>query len=334
MEKTRIAIIGLGSIAQLVHLQILKKFDNVVISAVAELNKGKLNTVAENFDIENTFTDYKEMLANTDFDALIIATPTGTHKEIALECIKYKKPILIEKPIARTYQEAEDIVKAAEENNVPIMVGMNMRYRPDVMLLKSIINSGDLGDLFYIKCGWLRKQSSIQNWFTQKEMAGGGVILDLGIVLLDLTLWLLNFPKIKTISTQNFFINTKTVEDSSVSYIRTENNSLMFLETSWSLNSERDSFYLELYGTSGQASINPLRVFKKMYNELIDLTPAKSENPNVYFKKSYLNELKHFIGSVKGLNPILSPANEALSRMKIIENMYKSGLTNKEVDLI
>ncbi len=71
------------------------------------------------------------------------------------------------------------------------MVGMNLRYRPDTMLLRSFINSNEIGEPFYIKCGWIRKQSSSEKWFTKKEESGGGVIIDLGIHLLDLALWLL-----------------------------------------------------------------------------------------------------------------------------------------------
>ena len=331
MNQVNIGIIGLGSIAQLVHLPLLKKLNNANIVAVSELNKNRLLSVGEKFGIKNQYTNFEEMLAKEVLDAVIIATPTDTHLPIALACIEKKKHILVEKPISRSMNETQLIIDASKKHDVKVMVGMNFRYRPDVMLLKSIINSGDLGEIFYVKCGWLRKQSSEGQWFTKKESSGGGVILDLGIVLLDLSLWLLNFPEIASVSTQNFSINTSSVEDCSLSMIRCKPNSLINLETSWSLNSEMDTFYLDIYGIKGNASLNPLRVFKKINDQQIDMTPSRSDNYLSLFKKSYLNELKHFLGAVQGVNPLFSPADESLPRMKVIESMYQSSHNKKEI---
>ncbi len=331
MNQVKIGIIGLGSIAQLVHLPMLKKLNNAAIIAVSEVNKNRLLSVGEKFGIKNLYTNYEEMLEKEELDAVIISTPTDSHLPIALTCIEKKKHLLVEKPITRSITETQQIVDAAKKNDTKVMVGMNFRYRPDVMLLKSIIISGDLGEIFYVKCGWLRKQSSEGQWFTKKDSSGGGVILDLGIVLLDLSLWLLNFPEIASVSTQNFFINTTSVEDCSLSMIRCRPNSLINIETSWSLSSEKDTFYLDIYGTKGNASLNPLRVFKKMNDQQIDMTPSGSDNYLSLFKKSYLNELKHFLGAVQGVNPLFSPAEESLPRMKIIASMYQSAHEKKEI---
>jgi predicted dehydrogenase len=331
MNQVKIGVIGLGSIAQLVHLPMLKKLNNAYITAVSEVNKNRLLSVGEKFGIKNLYTNFEEMLEKEELDAVIIATPTDTHLPIALACIEKKKHLLVEKPITRSITETQQIVDAAKKQNTKVMVGMNFRYRPDVMLLKSIIISGDLGEIFYVKCGWLRKQSSEGQWFTKKDSSGGGVILDLGIVLLDLSLWLLNFPEIASVSTQNFFINTSSVEDYSLSMIRCRPNALINLETSWSLSSEKDTFYLDIYGTKGNASLNPLRVFKKMNDQQIDMTPSGSDNYLSLFKKSYLNELKHFLGAVQGVNPLFSPAEESLPRMKIIASMYQSAHEKKEI---
>ncbi len=333
MDKTKVAVIGLGGIAQLVHLPNLAKLNNVKVAAVAEINKNRLNTIADKFNIKERYTDYKELLAKSDIDAVIIATPTSTHKEVSTACLKAKKDVLLEKPLARTYEETKQIVGAAKKYNRKLMVGMNLRYRPDAMILKSLINAGELGDPFYIKAGWIRRPSSDEKWLTKKEESGGGVIIDLSILLLDLSLWLLDFPQVSTVSTQNFYKNTKTVEDSSVSFLRCANSSLINLEASWSLPVEKDSFYLNIYGTKGYASLNPFKCYQSYEDQIMDLTPTHSESPMSLFKKSYTNELRSFIGAIKGLNPVFSIADEALSRMKIIEAMYKSSSMNKEIKL-
>ena len=333
MAKIKIGIIGLGGIAQLVHLPNLAKNNSVNVTAVAEINKNRLNTIADKYSIKERYKDYKELLAKSDVEAVIIATPTNTHKDIAIDCIKAKKDILIEKPLALTYAETKDIMNIAKKYKQKVMVGMNLRYRPDAMLLRSVINSGEIGELFYLKCNWIRRQSSKEKWFTKKEEAGGGVILDLGILLLDLSLWLLDFPEAETVSTQNFHLFTKNVEDSSISFIRFKNSAVLNMETSWSLPIAKDTFNLTVYGTNGHASINPFRVYKKVEEEFLDMTPSHSSNAVTLFKKSYKNEINSFLGAVQGLNPIFSPGDEALSRMKILEAMYESASKKSEIKL-
>ena len=333
MEKTKVAVIGLGGIAQLVHLPYLAKFSNVELSAVAEPNKNRLNTLADKFNIKERYKDHAELLANSSTGTVIIATPTSTHKDVAVACLKAGKDILVEKPLARTYNEAKQITDAAKKYKRKVMVGMNLRYRPDAMILKSLISSREIGDPFYIKCGWLRRQSSHQKWFTKKEESGGGVIIDLSILLLDLALWLLDFPPVESVSAQNYYQNTKTVEDTSVGFLRCKGSSIINIESSWSLTTQKDSFYFEVFGTGGWASLNPFQVYKGINEQIIDLTPSHAESALSLFKKSYMNELKSFIGAINGLNPVFSSAEESLSRMKVIEAMYKSSDNHKEIKL-
>ena len=333
MDKVKIGIIGLGGVAQLVHLPNLAKISSADLTAVAEVNKNRLLTISDKFHVKEKYSNYKEMLEKSDIDAVIIATPTSTHTEIAIDCLNAGKDVLVEKPLARTYAEVKKIVDAAKKNKKKIMVGMNLRYRPDTMLLRSFINTKEIGEPFYIKCGWVRKQSSSQKWFTKKEESGGGVIFDLGIHLLDLALWLLDYPEITSVSSQNFYHYTKSVEDTSISCIKCDNSAVINLEVSWSLPVEKDHFFLDVYGTKGSFSLNPFKLYKKVENDYINLSPTQVENPTALFKKSYLNELKSFIGAIKGLNPVFSPGEEAMQRMKIIEAMYLSAEKKQEIKL-
>lgn len=333
MEKVKIGIIGLGGVAQLVHLPNLVKVPNADLTAVAEINKNRLLTISEKFNVKEKYSSYKEMLEKSEIDAVIIATPTSTHTDIAIDCLNAGKDVLVEKPLARTYAEAKKIVDASKKNKKKLMVGLNLRYRPDTMLLRSFITTKEIGEPFYIKCGWIRKQSSGEKWFTRKEQSGGGVIFDLGIHLLDLSLWLLDYPEITSVSTQNFFHNTKNVEDTSISCIKCDNSAVINMEVSWSLPVEKDHFFLDVFGTKGSFSSNPFRLYKKVDNNYINLTPTQVENPTILFKKSYLNELKSFIGAIKELNPVFSSGEEAMHRMKIIEAMYLSAEKKQEVKL-
>jgi len=331
MTKAKIGIIGLGGIAQLVHLPILSKLNSVEISAVSDINKNRLKTISDKFNIKNFFSDYREMLEKTDLDAVIISTPTATHTQIAIDCLNADKDLLIEKPISKSLDEAIQIDALALKKKRKVMVGLNARFRPDAMLLKSLVNSGELGNIFYVRCGWTRKQSSSEKWFIKKSESGGGVIIDLGIVILDLSMWILDFPEIHSVSVQNFYHQTKNVEDSAIGFIRFKNSSVINFEVSWSLHSEVDSLNLIAFGSKGTVHLNPFRAYRRMNYGNIDLTPAHNSNVKGLYKKSYENELKHFIGAIKNLNPLYSSSTDAVHRMQLIEGIYKSAETNSEI---
>ncbi len=332
MEKINIGIIGLGSIAQLVHLPILSKLDNVELKALCEINKSRLNTIGEKYPSAKKYHDYREMIAKENLDGVIIATPTDTHAEIAIDCLKSNLHVLIEKPIAINYQESKEINTFAKRYNKIAMVGMNLRFRPDAMLMKSIINSKELGDLFYIRCSWLRKKSSLQKWFINKKQSGGGVIIDLGIVLLDLALWMLNDFNINSVSVQKFNHTMKDVEESAIGMIRFENGQVIAFEVSWELHSMSETFNMVLHGTKGTAHLNPLRVYKRIESGYIDYTPSKTNTQNLY-RKSYENELKHFLAAIRENVEPISSSEESLVRMKLLETIYKSAKTKKEIKL-
>jgi len=253
---------------------------------------------------------------------------------MVIDCLSAGKDVLVEKPLARNSSDGIEIIECAKKHNRKLMVGMNLRYRPDSMLIRSLIDAGEIGNPFYIKCGWIRKQSSSEKWFTKREEAGGGVILDLGVNLIDLALWLADYPKVISVSTKNYCHNSKNLEDTSISLIRCENSVTINIEASWNLAEEKDTFYANVYGTKGSIGANPFKLIKVLDDEQIDLGSTFVETPTEAFKKSYLNELKSFIGAIRGLNPVFSSGEEALQLLKIAEAMYKSAEKDQEIKII
>ncbi len=333
MPKLKVGLIGLGGIAQLVHLPLLNRFNDVEITAVAEINKNRLDVVANKFNIKNRFQDYKLMLSNMDIDAVLITTPTDSHKQVAIDCLRAEKNIFIEKPIARKYEEAVAVDEEAKKNKSNVMVGMNHRFRPDAMLLKSLIKTGELGDIYFLKTAWAREQSSREKWMLKKAESGGGVLLDLGIVLLDIALWLFDYREIFSVSSQMYFKSTKEVEDTAVAFIRCKDTSVIGLEVSWLPKPVKEKLVLSLYGSKGYAQLNPLKAFKRLNDQFIDLSPAGSRDEKHLFAKSYENELRYFISAVRGDYPFISTSSEAVYRMSVIENIYKSAETKNEIKL-
>jgi predicted dehydrogenase len=331
MEKTRLLISGLGGIAQIAHLPILARLDNIEIVGVCDVDKSKAKSIAQKYNVKNYFFNYDEMISNVEADCLIVTTPTNLHKEQAIKGLEAGLNVLVEKPLARNYNEAHAIVDVQKKNKKILMVGMNNRFRPDVMMQESFISAKELGEVFYIKTGFLKRRSTAENWSVKKEESGGGVFMDLGVVMLDIVLWLTKFPKVKSVTAVNYYHSFKNVEDSSFVLLRLANDVTATIETSWTLHREDDLFYCNVYGKEGSAGINPLKIYKRMHNTLVNVTPLKMEKPTNIFKRSYEYELSHFINSVRSSSTNLSDGIEALERMRIVDAVYKSAKSGKEV---
>jgi predicted dehydrogenase len=330
MDKARIGIVGLGTIAQAIHLPILSRLQDVEIVAVCDFDPAKAEFCAKKFGIRRYYTDYYEMLRKEDeITGVDICTSTNAHRDVALVALEEKKHILVEKPLARNQKEAIEIVGAGKKAARKIMVGMNNRFRPDAMILKSFVDGGELGKIYYAKAGWFKKHSVANPWFTRKQQSGGGVVLDLGIVMFDLAFWMMGYPEVTEVLASNYFQNTKEVEDSSVIFLKMKNGSTLTIEASWSFESDEDFFYCDCFGTDGSGSLNPFRILKRMHGNLVNVTPVSNETPQSLYRKSYENELKHWVGSLRGLHPVISTGEEAVHRMKIVDTIYKSAKSGR-----
>jgi predicted dehydrogenase len=336
MDKVKVGVIGLGNIAQVTHLPQLSKIENAELVAFCDMEFQRAKLLGERYKVKHVFKDYNELLAMPGLDAVVIATPTNTHKEIATAAIKSKKHCLVEKPLARTAKEAKEILDALNKSDVKMMVGMNQRFRPDAMVLKGFIENGEIGDVFFVKCGWLKKNPVDRQWKSQKSVSGGGVFLDLGIMVLDLAMWILNFPEPHSVSAVNFERDSRDesaagVEDFSSVLVRLKSGQAITIDTGWNFEVDNDLLFCNVYGNEGFARVYPLKFHKKLQDQLVNVTPEKIGSLEDIYKRSYYNELRHFIDAVSGLYPISSTAKEAYERMNIVDAIYKSAKSGKEV---
>lgn len=333
-EKVKIGIVGLGNIAQTAHLPILGKLPDVEVVAVCDSERARAQLVAEKYGIKRWYKDLDEMLAKEDEMAAVnICTPTKVHHDNAISALQAKKDVLVEKPVARTLMEASEINAAAKKYHRKLMVGMNSRFRPDAQILKTFIEENSIGKIFYAKAGWFRKLQAQGIWLTRKEQSGGGVVLDLGIVMFDLAFWMMGYPEVKEVTATNYTHMTKDVEDSSIVFAKMKNGSTLTIEASWSFESNTDFFYCDCYGTEGSGSLNPFRILKRMHGNLVNVAPVTHDTPQTLYRKSYENELKHWVSALHGLHPVISTGDEAVHRMKIVDAIYQSAKRGKSVVL-
>ncbi len=331
MDKIKVLIAGLGGIAQIAHLPIISKLKDAEIAGVCDIDKAKSKSIADKYNVKNYYTDYEKMVDEVEADCIIVTTPTNLHKDVAVKGLEAGLHCLVEKPLARKEDEAVIITEAAKKSKKQLMVGMNSRFNPEIMMQESFVSAGELGEIFYVKSGFVRRRSTVEKWSLDKKQSGGGVIMDLGIVVLDIALWLLKFPKIKSVSAVNYCHNFKSVEDTSIAFIKFANDVTLNLEASWTLHREYDVLYTNVFGKEGSSSINPLRIYKKMHGTLVNVTPIKFEKPANIFKRSYEYELQHFFNSIISGTNVISSGEEAVQRQRIIDAIYKSAKSGKEI---
>jgi predicted dehydrogenase len=332
MKEIGIAIVGAGEIAQVYHLPILSHIPNVKIIALYDVNQSKAKIIAEKYNIPYVTSSLEELL-NIDFiDAVSICTSTDAHYKTAIASIEAGKSIFIEKPIARNADEARKIADHAKKHNVKVMVGMNQRFRRDAIMLKNFISHDEIGDIYYIKAGW-NQRSRGQSWIAQKDISGGGVLIDLGLSIIDSLLWFCDFTKVKSVSAATYNHITKTVEDIAVASLRFDNGIVATIEASWALFESNTIFYCNVLGNKGKARINPIQLFKSDGYMYKPVSPAKMQNRADIHKKSFEAEIKHFVNVVADYSTVISTAEEAYTVMHIVEKIYESAALGKEIDV-
>ena len=202
MSNVRVAILGTGAIAQVVHLPILTELEGAEVFAVCDVDHPKATAIASRFEVPRVFRTDDQVFASRDVDAVVICTPSHLHEAQAIAALEAGKHVLVERPLALDADGARRVIEVAERTGRTVMVALNNRYRPDVLALRPFVRGGEFGELFFIKAGWLnRKMRTVRpTWRHRRVTAGGGVLMDLGSQALDLCLWLLDYPEVARVS--------------------------------------------------------------------------------------------------------------------------------------
>lgn len=329
----RCAVLGAGAIAQVAHLPILSHAPGVQLVGLHDIQSRKARTIAERLGIPRVYGSAEEIWADDTVDAVVIATPSQLHETQVAEGLRAGKFIFCEKPLAVSSSQAERVLATPGAEN-RLMVGMNQRFRADTAALRRQIAAGDLGDIRSLRAGWLnhRVGPSRRTWRHRRSGAGGGALMDLGIQMLDLCLWMVGYP-----TPQRLVAHTQTragqeVEDSAFLMLSLEGGLVLDMAVTWDLVSDRDRQYLEVNGSSGSALLPPLRVMRESETGVIDATPTTSPDRENLFTASYREELARFIAAVRGEKELRAPVEHA-TLLRLIEAAYTSAERGSEVRL-
>lgn len=331
-RQVRIAVIGAGGAAQVVHLPILKRLPQLEVAAVVDPAPEKARTIAERFQVATPLEDVSELREVEDLAAAVVCTPNDSHEEVVGACLEQGLHVLCERPLTTTSDSARRMIAAAEDAGLQLMVAMNQRFRYDLRAIRQFVHSGELGEAFFVRSSWLnqRERRPRKGWRRSPERAGGGVMMDLGVQAVDLALWLLDFPRTKRVSAR--FHRRRQVEDSAMALLSLEGGTTVSVEVTWELMEERDRHGIYVFGTKGSAGTSPFRVQKELETGLTDVTPPLDVGEGGLYTASYRQEWAYFLRRVRGERPV-EVEREQVHLMETLEACYRSAREGREVEV-
>jgi predicted dehydrogenase len=324
MEKINLGVIGLGFIGK-VHLRNCLNLKSVRVVAAADTSKKALN-YAKSFGVKQLFTDYHELLKLKDLDAVIISLPTHLHAECAISAMEEGKHVFLEKPLAPNVEEGNEIASAAKKNGVKFMVGYPFRFASQFVNLKSQVESGFLGDIQMaygvdIAAGpfFHRAESTaprpVPEWWLNKELTGGGALMDLGCHMINLLRWYLG--EVSVIKARLGYRYNFDFEDYATCIVDFECGASAVVNVGWF--SQSVAVGLELHGTMSHA-----RAYHSPSNKIVTaIKLILGRTPRFFIP--YLKEVSHFVDYIRnddGENRL--SGEDALKDLEIIAKAYKN----------
>ncbi|GGI45185.1 oxidoreductase [Paenibacillus marchantiophytorum] len=350
MSKQRIAVIGAGSISEM-HLKSYQNNPDAELYAICDLNEERAQAKAEKYGIPHVFTDYKALLADASIDAVSICTWNNSHAPISIAALEAGKNVLTEKPLCKTVEEALAVEQAVRRSGKTLQVGFVRRYASNTSIVKSFLDNGELGDIYYAKASCIRRLGNPGGWFSDIERSGGGPLIDVGVHVIDLCWYLMGKPKVKSVSGNTYKklgnrANVKnlafykaadydathnTVEDLANALIRFENGASLLVDVSFTLHAKEDELTVKLYGENGGAELEPeLAIITEKYDTILNLTP-QINNLSFDFVAGFQQEINYFIEVCQGKKATLSPVEDGVEMMKILCGIYESSEQGKEI---
>ena len=356
-RRLKFGIIGTGWIAES-HVEALKQMPDVDIVAGADLIPGKAEAFFKRYGVENVrlYPSHKEMLeAETDLDAVCVCTYNKTHAECTIDALNKGLHVLLEKPMCVTTQEALDIVRAEKKSGKILSLGFQPRMDENMKMIKKVVDSGELGRIYYIQTGGGRRHGIPGSTFIEEKTAGIGALGDIGCYSLDMVLNAIGYPKPLTVSgyRSNYLgtdpeFNTPEdaarfdVDDFAAAFIRLEGGIILDFRIAWAMHLDTPGDTI-IMGTKASLRIPSTECWNgsiggpmKMYKDVAGLPvefefpmyPQTDNGQGIFYKK-----LRSFIDAIKENGTAPVPSSQIHYNQAIIDGIVQSAKAGKEVEI-
>lgn len=347
MAKLKVGLIGAGAIAGS-HITPVQQYPDAEVVAVADTSKARRDECAKTFGLDRTYAKAEDLIADPDIGAVMVALPNFLHAPVSLAALEAGKHVLLDKPFALDAKEAKQVVAMAKRKRRVFMLGMNQRYRPESQTIRALVERGEFGDIYHAQAYWLRRTGCPRfgTWFGDKKRAGGGALLDIGVHMLDLCLYLMGNWKPVAVSGAVYtnFGNRKlgeggwgksdrgkhvfNVDDFGTALIKFKDGATVALNASWARHAETPNENdVELFGTEAGASAWQGKVFRygKKAGEYEVVAPQ-----NVAVRHPHHNRHVHWLDVICRKAKADCTMEQALTVQKILDGIYASSKTGKE----
>ncbi|KAA3618650.1 MAG: gfo/Idh/MocA family oxidoreductase [Calditrichaeota bacterium] len=331
-KKLNVAIVGTGYIAHF-HAKGLLDQENVTISAVCDLAVDKAQEFADKYGVADVFKSHKELLQNCACDAVVLCLPNALHVPVALDFIRAGKDVFIEKPLGVNAAEGEMLKSEMNDQKRIIMIGHMWRFDGQTQFVRAAVADGKIGEVVKTKGCGIHVDWGPEGWFTQKKLAGGGALADMGVHAIDTVRYILGDPQPESVyAVVKTCFGKYDVDDMGMIVIRWENGTTSLIESGWwHPHADGPEASTQLIGTKGYARLYPTSVEipleGKEGREITSLS-AKDEHCD---QPMYSGQMAHFVERIRTRLTPCPGIDEGLVVQRIVDAAYQSSETGEVV---
>lgn len=336
------ALVGCGFIGYQ-HINAFLDCNDTELVALCNRNTARLESLQKKFGIEKGFTDYKEMIKSIpDLDMVSICLPNKLHAPVTIDFLNAGINVLCEKPMAVNAEEAKAMIEAEKKSSAKLMIVQNQRFIPVAQVMKRMYDEGEFGEIYHIRTGWRRPLGMLpspkdkwedgmdcdRSWYNSKD-AYGGVLRDLGVHLLDLSMYITGFPKVKSVHASGYRKFTAGEEDSYdyssedmvSAHIKFENGMSVSMEVSFASYISEEKLFTNIYGTRAGAerTENELKLILPDNEYAYRVVPV-----NTKAEKEYKHCIHEFADALVNNKDIPVKAEDCLKIIEILDMLYAS----------
>ncbi len=354
MNRLKVAIIGVGGISKH-HINSYLANQNVELYAFCDINEKVLRAKGETYGITRLYTDEATMLRELpEIDAVSVCTWNSAHAPCTIMALEAGKHVLCEKPMATNADDAAKMLEVAKRTGKKLMVGFVRRFGKDTRVIRDFMDAGNIGELYYAKASYLRRNGCPGGWFGDKSRSGGGPLIDLGVHVIDLVRYLMGNPKPVSVTGATFkklgnrpgvkdSVEYKSVsksgedifdvEDLATAFVRFENGAVLAIDTSFSLNLKKNTTKIELFGTKGGIYLDgDVELYTEtggyLSNVTLDMRTAFE------MKDIFQNEINYYVDAILNDTDTYAIAEDGITLMKMLDGIYKSAECGEEVKIV
>lgn len=338
MKKLRWGVIGAGGIADRRTIPGMMKANNAELIAVMEINMELAEKLRAKWNAKRAYDNEADLLADPEIDAVYIASPVGLHARQAKMAADAGKHILIEKPLAMTSEEGQEVIDYCEKKGVKIAAGLMMRFGAYVQAMKKAVAEGKIGKAVsgysQFTC-WYPDMPG--NWRQTKKLGGGGSMMDMGVHCIDLMQYIIGSKVIEVAAFNDTLTFHYEVEDSSMVLLRLENGCQCVVQSNFNIPDEAAKWRIELFGDEGRligenvigqvdgGTLDAMFCGKPgAYDAQQDIKTGEKAEIKVEFGDAYTREIESFGNSILNNLPLEVPATDAVQVQKVMEAAYRS----------